>query len=164
MLYRYIAGKVCSVADLNEPRIWRGVARRLGEWHAVLPITSDNPPKIGDEKTGRVPSPDHAKKDEAAIAKIEEAGQGLPTPNVWSVMQKWILALPTSTEAQKKQKAQLQKELERTVKDLSSTAGPGKYGLVFSHCDLLHGNVIIDAEQDHLRNKDHESVSFIDYE
>src|ERR1700710_2045643 len=37
MLYRFIRGSVTSPADLRQQDIWRAVARRLAEWHAVVP-------------------------------------------------------------------------------------------------------------------------------
>src|SRR5690242_3255837 len=40
LLYKFVPGSVCSPADLRRPDVWRGVAQRLGEWHATLPISS----------------------------------------------------------------------------------------------------------------------------
>jgi len=36
MMYRFIPGTPCTAQDLRTERVYRGVARRLGEWHAVL--------------------------------------------------------------------------------------------------------------------------------
>jgi ethanolamine kinase len=70
---------------------------------------------------------------------------GKPIPNVWTTMQKWILALPTSTTAQKSHRDTLQKELEWLTKLLGNTPGiGGSTPFVFAHCDLLSGNVIIE--------------------
>lgn len=44
-------------------------------------------------------------------------------------MQKWVFALPTTTEAEMKRKDVLQKELERTVSELSDTSGLGENGV-----------------------------------
>ena len=52
-----------------------------------------------------------------------------PTPNVWTVMQKWVFALPTNNEMEVKQKKALQKELERTVADLGDKPGLGGDGV-----------------------------------
>lgn len=69
---------------------------------------------------------------------------GKPIPNVWTVMQKWILALPTSTTAQKHRRDLLQKELEWLVNLLGDTPGVGgATPFIFAHCDLLSGNVIL---------------------
>jgi ethanolamine kinase len=60
-------------------------------------------------------------------------------------MQKWILALPTSTTTEKSRKDQLQRELEWLTKRLGNTPGVGGSNpFVFAHCDLLSGNVIIE--------------------
>lgn len=44
-------------------------------------------------------------------------------------MQKWLFALPTTTEAETKRKGVLQKELERTVADLGDKPGLGGNGV-----------------------------------
>lgn len=42
LLYRYIEGVVCTPDDLRKPEIWTATARRLGQWHGILP-TSEAP-------------------------------------------------------------------------------------------------------------------------
>ncbi len=42
-------------------------------------------------------------------------------------MQKWVFALPTTTEAKMKRKDVLQKELERTVSELGHIPGLGNH-------------------------------------
>jgi ethanolamine kinase len=70
---------------------------------------------------------------------------GKPIPNVWTTMQKWILALPTSTTAQSERRDELMQELESLVELLGDTPGVGGSNpFVFAHCDLLSGNVIIE--------------------
>ena len=76
-------------------------------------------------------------------ALIDAAAPGKPAPNLWTVMQKWILALPTDTEDERARRADLQRELERLVGELSARPGLGRDGLVFAHTDLLSGNVIV---------------------
>ncbi|KAA8911847.1 putative ethanolamine kinase [Sphaerosporella brunnea] len=39
LFYRFVPGRPCEPEDLGKEAIWRGVARRLGEWHAILPTT-----------------------------------------------------------------------------------------------------------------------------
>ena len=39
LLYNFLPGRVCTPADLSTEPIWRAVARRLGEWHARLPLS-----------------------------------------------------------------------------------------------------------------------------
>lgn len=69
----------------------------------------------------------------------------MPAPNVWTVMKKWIAALPTETGAEIGRKAQLAGELPWIVKQLGHIQGisPSPSGFVFAHCDLLSGNVIM---------------------
>jgi ethanolamine kinase len=70
---------------------------------------------------------------------------GKPIPNVWTVTQRWILALPTSTTAQCDRRDQLMQELQSLTQRLGDTPGVGGSNpLVFAHCDLLSGNVIIE--------------------
>lgn len=66
------------------------------------------------------------------MATVNAITHGKSIPNIWTVMQKWILALPSSTEAEVARNTSLQKELEKTVKDLGDRPGLGKDG-VWSH-------------------------------
>jgi len=157
MLYRYIPGKVTSPADLRTRPIYRAVARRLAEWHAVVPCIHD---------------------DESPLAKgvkaqpfVDRVVPNKPRPNMWTVMQKWILALPTETDAQRTRQASIQADLTRLVAELSQRPGLGKNGLVFAHCDLLSGNLIIEPEATHQKATNGNgkgclpvTVNFIDYE
>lgn len=89
------------------------------------------------------------------------------TPNVWTIMQKWIRALPAESESEKSRQALLQKELDRTVSEFVHLPGLGKDGLVLSHCDLLSGNVVIVSSPSKKSvdgTKESEDVNFIDYE
>ena len=176
LLYRFIQGTVCTPEDLRRPEIYRGVASRLGQWHAVLPITSI----ASKPNTSYVPSPvdsllgERLSTDKAANGHDETTSKenSAPIPNVWGIMQKWIFALPTDTDAKQKRKDQLQSELEWAVKELADTPGTGGNPYVFSHCDLLSGNVIIMPDADKSAVMDGNSsaskparpVSFIDYE
>jgi ethanolamine kinase len=68
-------------------------------------------------------------QDAKTVATVNAITRGKATPNIWTVMQKWILALPSSTEAEVARNTTLQKELERTVKDLGDRPGLGKDGV-----------------------------------
>ena len=48
---------------------------------------------------------------------------------MWTVMQKWILALPVQTEEQRARQKLLQTELERTVNELDDGSGIGESGV-----------------------------------
>lgn len=79
-------------------------------------------------------------------------------------MEKWIAALPTSTEVQKTRQSQLQSELNRTRSELDDGKGLGDAGLVFSHCDLLSANCIIQPRAAPDAEPEIEDINFIDYE
>ncbi|KAI2466386.1 ethanolamine kinase [Annulohypoxylon bovei var. microspora] len=160
MIYRYIRGTVTQPADLREPTIYLAVARRLAQWHAIVPcIYEARPPTNGvKDVNGNVNS--------SRDATIDHAAPGKPSPNVWTVMQKWIFALPTDTEAQRTRQSNLQQELTKLIKELSQRPGLGEDGLVFAHCDLLSGNVIIEPQSLCAKEggEHQKTVSFIDYE
>lgn len=130
MLYRFIKGSVTSPADLRRQSIWRAVAKRLAEWHALVPCISAAREPLQQEIDGSedfgITAPTPSKKDPALQAAIDHVAPGKPAPNVWSVMQKWIYALPTGTEAETLRQAQLQKELMRIVAEFSNRPGLGK--------------------------------------
>ncbi|MCJ1465083.1 hypothetical protein MMC07_003699 [Pseudocyphellaria aurata] len=153
LLYRFIRGRVCKPEDLRRENVWRGVARRLGEWHARLPI-------VFESEEPHIPSASKLNISEPAI-NGNTSGKGIP--NLWSVMQKWVLALPATTDQERTRKNVLQKELKRSVMELGGTLGLGKNGLVYGHCDLLCGNVIVHP-QPSTTTPQSTTVSFIDYE
>jgi Choline/ethanolamine kinase len=111
ILYKFVAGKPCSETDIRRESVWRGVARTMGHWHAILPTASL------DENIGQQPY--------ATSQKILST----PSPNIWTLLQKWIHALPTRTPAEGVRQAQYQKELERLVDELGETSGPGGDGV-----------------------------------
>ncbi|CAK7220807.1 hypothetical protein SCUCBS95973_004281 [Sporothrix curviconia] len=169
MMYRFVTGEVTRPEDLRRPEISCAIARRLAQWHATVPCISnakytangvsfekpnhktDVSQKVVDEKTG-------TEEPNVSVA------HGKPEPNLWSVMQKWILALPSDTYAQRDHAALLQKELQGLVAELSQRPGIGKNGLVFSHNDLLSGNVIVLPNNIGETDEAHIEVTFIDYE
>ncbi|KAI8956375.1 kinase-like protein [Xylaria longipes] len=165
MMYRYIQGKACQPADLRDPPIYLAVARRIAQWHATVPC-------IHETSSGN----NGVTNDNSRDSTLDVVAPGKPAPNVWTVMQKWIRALPTKTEAQRARQSELQKELAWLVEKLSQRPGLGKNGLVFAHCDLLSGNVIIEPKGPGTNGASHRlgegqdirqqqpSVNFIDYE
>lgn len=162
LLYRYVAGSVCNVEDLSHREIYNAVANRLGEWHGVLPVNITQDPAQDQSLTDPL----------AALIP--------PTENtLWGVMDRWTGALPSGTPAQAARKQELLEEL-RYLKEESGLKGmDGGVGLIFGHCDLLNGNVIILPEgkkegEDELmeetgmakatENPSIKKVHFIDYE
>ncbi|KAJ5880958.1 uncharacterized protein N7473_012011 [Penicillium subrubescens] len=151
LLYRFIRGKPCGHEDLVTPPIFRGVARKLAQWHAVLPNTS-----AASSSTNGVD------KHDADITPIQPRRAG---SSMWEVLQRWVLALPVATPEQRTRRLTLQKELEWVVGQLDDGVGIGEDGLVFSHCDLLCANVIVLPDDAGVQTEDGIApVNFIDYE
>lgn len=141
LLYRFIRGQVASPEILTQPPIWRGIARRLAQWHAVLPI--DDPatnPRASEDPEGTTSCLDAA---DSHIKPFVDTPVGLdditpiePRQNgttLWTVMQKWILALPASTDKERSRRKLLQKEFERIVAEFDDRKGLGVDGVSFYH-------------------------------
>lgn len=128
-MYRFIRGHVSSSEDLTSEPIWRGVARRLGQWHATLPIVSAGKIAVVADAGMKLPLKPSPPMSIASLEEINGITPSKPTPNVWTVMQKWVFALPTTNELELKRKKVLQKELERTVADLGDKPGLGGNGV-----------------------------------
>ncbi|KAH7130773.1 ethanolamine kinase-like protein [Dendryphion nanum] len=183
LLYKYIQGTVCQPSDLRRPEIWRGVAQRLGEWHATLPVSSisttsptPSPSQISPESK-RVP----ASASASTSASLDSSSAlplapGQPIPNIWTTMQKWIQVLPSDTPAHTTRRSQLSRELAWLTTHLGTSPSPSN-PFVFAHCDLLSGNVIIEPTPSSASQSRRSSasggseeidsaatVSFIDYE
>ncbi len=176
MMYRFVRGSVTRPEDMRRPNISKAIARRLAEWHATVPCIPQAQDKTGTREPGTVDDPSkcgghtngkgHTSSGSGGLARgcaFRVSATGKPEPNVWSVMQKWILALPADTVAQRERRAVLQKELDGLIGDLSQRPGLGTDGLVFSHNDLLSGNIIVlpaSSEEGDAQT----AVAFIDYE
>lgn len=85
--YQYVAGTVCSVRDMAKERIWRGVARELARWHALLPR-----PDLPEDQGAH------------SILQYE--------PTIWSTAKKWLATLPDDTDGDKALKDSLLEEFE----------------------------------------------------
>ncbi|KAL1891653.1 hypothetical protein Sste5346_007569 [Sporothrix stenoceras] len=179
MLYRFIRGEVTRPEDLRRKDISMAIARRLAQWHATVPcIPQANGTKTGLDKSSTDDTPngdshrgndshEHNGLDETTTIQQEASksiAEGKPEPNIWSVMQKWILALPADTDTQRERISVLQAELEGLVAELSHRPGLGKNGFVFSHNDLLSGNVIVLPTGVGVTDAPNTEVTFIDYE
>jgi len=70
---------------------------------------------------------------EAESAKEEEGFEVIQPrragPSMWAVLQKWILALPTSTPEQRSRRLTLQKELQWVLAQLDDGKGIGEDGV-----------------------------------
>ena len=126
MLYRFIPGAVASPQDLSSPPILTAIARRLAEWHARLPCLF-GPSPLSGAPNGT--NNGHRSSSAATEALIANAAPGKPSPNLWTTMQKWILALPADTEEQRQRQALLQRELDEMVDKFSQRPGLGHNGV-----------------------------------
>jgi hypothetical protein len=98
----------------------------------LLPIVSEGTTVTPEESDTEASLSLLPAKTIPSLAAINAITPGKSTPNLWTVMQKWIFALPITNEAEKKRKDVLQKELERTVSELGDTPGLGKDGVCLS--------------------------------
>ncbi|KAH0360905.1 kinase-like protein, partial [Aureobasidium melanogenum] len=155
LLYKYIAGDVCSPEDLRRPDVYRAVARRLGQWHSTLPIAAISSLQTLQEQND-------VADDSHIQHHTDEAGNKRPKPSLWTVMQEWINALPVATQKEKERRDMLQRELTHLSNELGGTPGLDGYDYIFAHCDLLSGNVIVHPGQ--REGGKGLTVSFIDYE
>ncbi|OJJ63549.1 hypothetical protein ASPSYDRAFT_243093 [Aspergillus sydowii CBS 593.65] len=164
LLYRFMSGRPATHEDLVTESVWRGVARRLGQWHAVLPISAASPEPTPEKGASLLDSVEVSTDGQPVKTNdLNVIQPRRPGPNLWTVLQRWILALPTDTETQCERRRGLQTELERVVREFDTGNGIGEDGLVFAHCDLLSGNVII-LPSEESSNDGVETVNFIDYE
>jgi ethanolamine kinase len=151
-MYKYVEGDVCSPEDLRKAEVYQQVAKRLGEWHGSLPITAISSfPQINGKTPGQ----------KSAQATEE---QPTPIPNTWTVVTQWIDALPTDTPEQTKRREDLRIEFESIVAKFADVPGLFNKSYVFSHCDLLSGNVIVQRPTGEPKSSCTYPVAFIDYE
>ena len=93
MIYRFIPGRVCTPADLQKEAVWRGVAARLGQWHATLPVVPAVNVREAENNQIDLSTPLSPVKPVSS----EEVNAITPhkvVPNVWTIMHKWIRGLP----------------------------------------------------------------------
>lgn len=170
LLYGFIPGQPCTPGDLTQQHVWRGVAQKLGEWHAKVPISAIGSGSVAqngiDGANGSTHRDLHARNGVNGNHRTGSLAARQPQPNIWSVMEGWISTLSTDTQSEKEQRDMLRMELERSFKELDSTSGIGQHGFVFAHCDLLSGNVIqLPTGPNATEQTDGpKAVTFIDYE
>ena len=156
LIYKFVQGHVCSPADLRKPHVYRAVARRLGQWHASLPISAITT------------TPDLQKEANGLYCGTKDGKQTRPSPNMWGVISQWIDALPKDTEAERERNKVLSNELDFLASKFGETPGLGGRDYIFSHCDLLSGNVIVEQPSGCCNFEDGDTterpVTIIDYE
>jgi len=133
MIYRFIRGSVTHPEDLRRPEIYLAVATRLAQWHAAVPCLPGKTHISDKMDVHCVDILNGAAKKHATLQEaVDAAAPGKQAPNVWTVMQKWIFALPTKTAAQRERQKLLQVELSKLVAELSHRPGLGRDGV--SYC------------------------------
>ena len=156
LIYKFVQGDVCTPEDLRRPEVYRQVAKLLGQWHGSLPISAITSTPNLDE---------HAQRKHCGLKNGKHTR---PMPNIWSVMQQWIDALPNNTEKEKERNKTLNVELAELSEKFGETPGLDGKDYIFSHCDLLSGNVIMQkpsgVDLPNGDDKKERPVSFIDYE
>ena len=124
LIYEFIRGHVCSPEDLTKEAVWRAVACRLAQWHALLPIVHSKDAAMIKDGT-EIPlssSPPTTTREKEALDAIMP---GKPAPTIWTVMQQWIFSLPAKTTEEISRRDLLQRELTWTAIELRDTPGLG---------------------------------------
>ena len=119
-------------SDLSRHAVWRAVARRLGEWHAVLPVAGKNGHAAvrerGEDTSLAAPNGATTNGDGPCVHSFP-GGLTKPSVTLWTVMQRWISVLPEDTAAEAKRKSLLQTEFRRLVDDLADLSSFGTDGV-----------------------------------
>jgi ethanolamine kinase len=107
------------------------VARRLAQWHAVMPVENvENTTIPQSPRMSAVDSfPQSRRKMSTSSLNVPNITPGMPSPNVWTVLQKWIIALPYDTKAQLDRRTVLQQQLDLLVEEIGNTGSVGKDGV-----------------------------------
>ena len=132
-LYKFVAGTPCLPDDLLRPEIWRGVAREMAKWHAVLPVefpqhALGTPNGLNQDAFSQRPT-SHESGGAEVSHVTHNVARTKPTPNIWATMQSRIMLLPIGTDEQRSRREILQKELERLAKDYSEVGIIGHNGV-----------------------------------
>ncbi|KAI8987582.1 kinase-like domain-containing protein [Mycotypha africana] len=123
LVYGFIKGKVSTVEELGQEKTAEWIAKKLAKWHKVkLPQTQHHP---GSDK-----------KEQQKL---------------WATMYKWLEQVPEKYENASTQSIfetnfdmkKIRSELETLIESLETLESP----IVFSHNDLLYGNIIFDEEK-----------------
>jgi len=150
----------------------------LGQWHRTINVenvysaANATGPRRRISPSSGVPELVDSDDEEPAQESDPIYGGGAGETGLWMLMRKWIVALPERTQEQKARKTQLEQEL-RWLAAESGLKGLGE--VVYAHCDLLHGNVIVLPKEKiemvsamispaTCAEKDEIQVTFIDYE
>ena len=124
LIYEFIRGHVCSATDLGQEPIWRAVACRLAQWHALLPVTqSEDTTTVRATAGEEIPLRSSTPTSPVEKQALHDVTPGKSPPSIWTVMQQWIFNLPTRTSEELERRKDLQHELTRSASDLRDTPG-----------------------------------------
>lgn len=104
----------------------------MGQWHAILPVVTEDMIVVAEETGEDKHFSRSTSEPMPSLEVINAITPDKPTPNIWTVMHKWIYALPTRTKAEKERQAVLDQELKRAVAELGDIPGLGKDGVSIS--------------------------------
>ncbi|KAI8329311.1 kinase-like domain-containing protein [Chlamydoabsidia padenii] len=131
LIYGFIEGRVSQVDDLGNPKMAKWIATRLAQWHKV-------------DLPSLLPSKHHQKRNQ----------------KLWTTMRGWLDQVPAKYNDPKTQatftKRFDMKHIKTEMNDLIEQLEKLESPIVFSHNDLLFGNIIF--------NDSKEEAYFIDYE
>lgn len=134
LIYEFVPGRVLSKAEMSEPLYASAVAKLLASWHRDMPITGS-------------------------------------TDQFWDTVASWVSQIPqqsarkldaTNTEVERILRSEKRRPwIEENLKWLQKHAQSTSDLPVFSHNDLLHANIIVQAPE---AGKGGPVMAFIDYE
>jgi len=127
-LYGFVEGDPCTAEDFRTRSVWRGIAERLGEWHALLDISI------------------LASDDESSAGRVKVEREEKLVPTIWTNARKWISLLGSETSLSGERNLELVRELEWLIELLGRVKGIRDRSVVFSHTDLLCANIILEPE------------------
>ena len=129
MIYRYVPGTVMRPSDLHSHPISLAIARHLAQWHAILPCPSYSNTRAAQDAIANTVA---AHKEEGNDKENELAPKEFsstvsePHDNLWTVMHRWISALPVETKEQRTRQEVLRAELSRSVNEFVRRPGLGQ--------------------------------------
>ena len=161
LIYQFTPGSPCTPEKLSEEQVWRGVARTLGKWHAVLPIGAAGARLDAGKVSEDIPETGKGENKKTDADLVKEVEREKPPGDVWSVMRLWASRIPEQSEEGRQVKDRMKEEVESTFETLGKVEGIGGQKLVMGHCDLLAGNVLV---QDPVEEGAVDEIQLIDYE
>lgn len=142
---------------------------KLGEWHAVISVSTQTQTvsSNGDSAEKSIPGSETPNEQKCGGCDGVSARVKAVSPNIWTVLEKWINVLPANTPDERSRNEKFQKEFTWIVSEFAKRPGLGEDSLVVGHGDLLCGNIIIlprPPRKSAVCEDDVVEVALIDYE